>query len=211
LTKAERELGKMGIAVGRWEAEPWKQTLREHGRAAQVVAEFLTHDFDDSTFPYDGNPFSVFEQNFVLACFCMRRLAEKLLLTDRLNERMFSFRCFPAVKENFRPPLPSSTSNMFYQNYRFDTPETASLTIRDFGNEVVHSSHVGVVTEPELLPVGIVVASDWRLSKRLLHLTFNEWADLCGTVLADRVVVASDQRDPETGQTKAFRLSRDEL
>ena len=201
LDQIRKEHGTMGIAVGKWEAAPWKQTLREHSRAAQVVAEFLTRDFDESTFPYDGNPFSVLERNFVLAGFCMRRLAEKLLLTDRLNEQAFSFRCFPAVSDNFRPPLPSSTSNMFYENYRFDTPGTASLTIRDFGNEVVHSSHIGVVTEPELLPVGIVVASDWRLSKRLLHLTFHEWADLCGTVLADRVVVASDDWDPETQQT----------
>lgn len=201
----------MGIAVGTWEAGPWKQTLREHARAAQVVAEFLSHDFDQSTFPYDGNPFSVFERNFVLACFCMRRLAEKRLLTDRLNEKNVTFTCFPAVTENFRHPLPSSTSNSFYRNYRFDAPDTASLTIRDFGNEVVHSSHVGVVTEPDLVPVGIVVASDWRLSKRLLHLTLTEWADLCGTVLADRVVVASDERDPETGQTKTLRLSRKDI
>ncbi len=200
----------MGIAVGTWEAGPWKQSLREHARAAQVVAEILSHDFDDATFPYDGNPFPVFERNFVLACFCMRRLAEKRLLTDRLNEKAVPFRCFPAVAENFRPPLPSLTSNMFYQNYRFDAPEAFSLTIRDFGNEVVHSSHIGVVTEPDLLPVGIVVASDWRLSKRLLHLTLIEWADLCQTVLADRVGLTSDEWNPETGQTKALRLSRDD-
>lgn len=201
----------MGIAVGQWEAEPWKQSLREHGRASQVVAEFLAHDHEDATFPYDGNPFSVFERSFVLAGFCMRRLAEKRLLTDRLNEKRFSFRCFPAVSENFRPPLPGKTSNMFYQNYRFDAAETAPLTIRDFGNEVVHSSHVGVVTEPELLPIGIVVASDWRLSKRLLHLTLFEWADLCGSVLSDRVALFTDEWDPKTGEIKALRLSRVDL
>ena len=201
----------MGVAVGKWEAGPWKASLREHWRVAQVVAEFLAHDHEDSTFPYVGNPFAVFEQSFVLAGFCMRRLAEKHLLTDRLNEKLVSFRCFPAVDENFRPPLPGSTSNMFYQNYRFDAPETAPLTIRDFGNEVVHSSHVGVVTEPEMLPVGIVVASDWRLYKRLLHLTFTEWADLCGSVLADRVALASDEWNHETGKPKSLRLSSDEL
>lgn len=201
----------MGIAVGHWEAGPWKRSLREHWRVAQVVAEFLAHDHEDGTFPYDGNPFSVFEQSYVLAGFCMRRLAEKRLLTDRLNEKLISFRCFPAVSEDFRPPLPGKTSNMFYQSYRFDAPETVSLTIREFGNEVVHSSHVGVVTEPELLPVGIVVASDLRLSKRLLHLTFAEWADLCGSVLADHVALSSDEWDPETGETKALRLSRADL
>lgn len=201
----------MGIAVGTWEAEPWKQSLREHGRVAQVVAEFLAHDHEDATFPYDGSPFSVFEHSFVMAGFCMRRLAEKRLLTDRLNTKLHSFRCFPAVSKYFRPPLPGKTSNMFYRNYCFEELETASLTVRDFGNEVIHSSHVGVVTEPELLPVGIVVASDWRLSKRLLHLTFTEWADLCGDVLADRVALFSDEWDPETGETKALRLSRADL
>jgi hypothetical protein len=203
----------MGIAVGRWEAEPWKECLRKHGRASQVVAEYMTYHFDDSTFPYDGNPFSVFEQNFVMAGFCMRRLAEKRLLTDRLNEKLFTFRCFPAITENFRSPLPASTSNMFFQNYCFNNPDTVSLNLRDFGNEIVHSSHVGIVTETDddLLPIGIVVASDWRLSKRLLHITFNEWADLCGTVLGDRIVVTSDEWDPDTGQTKALRLSRLDL
>ena len=201
----------MGIAVGTWEAGPWKETLREHARAAQVVAEFLTHGFDNSTSPYDGNPFSVFERNFVLACFCMRRLSEKRLLTDRLNRKTLPFRCFPAVAENFRPPLLSSTSNRFYQNYRFDIAGEVSLTVRDFGNEVVHCSHVGVVTDPELLPAGIVVASDLRLTSRLIHLTLGEWAELCQTVLADRVVVQSDEWDPQTGKVMARRLSRDEV
>lgn len=200
----------MGIAVGRWAAEPWKDMLAHHGRIAHVCAEFAIAQDDEATFPYSGELFSVFESSFVMAAFAIRRLSEKRLLTDRLNGQKWSVTSYPATAE-VRPPLPSSTSNGFYHGYRFDKLGSHTLTLKEFGHEVIHSSNLGIVTEPEGPPCGILVASDFRLGHRVLHITLKQWETMCRSVLDDRVYVTGDRWDPDTGAVTAERLGREDL
>ena len=200
----------MGIASGTWDAGPWRDSLSHYGRIVHVCVEFAIAQNEDQIFPYDGDFFGVFERSFVIAAFSIRRLAEKRLLTDSLNERKWSVTSYPA-SDKVRPPLPGSTSNEFYRGYRFDKRSADDLTLKEFGNEVIHSSNLGIVTEPEGVSCGIVVASDHRLSRRLLHVTVDDWATMCSAVLEDRVYIASDDWDPITGKTTAKRLGRADI
>ena len=194
----------MGIASGDWNPEIWKLTLAHHGRIAHVCVEFAICRHDEATFPYDGDPFSTFEISFVLAAFCIRRLSEKRLLTDALNEKKWSITSYPAT-EMVRKPFASRSSNDFYRGYEFVKRGTHTLTLKELGHEVIHSSNLGIVTEADSLPTGIVVASDNRLTKRLPHIGLEQWAEICRAVLDDRVHYSSDGWNPETGAVTATR------
>lgn len=194
----------MGIVSGSWKPEIWKATLAHHGRIAHVCAEFAIAQDDEAIFPYDGNPFSAFEISFVLAAFCIRRLSEKRLLTDALDEKKWSFTSYPAT-DKVRRPFASQSGNAFYRGYQFDKQSTNTLTLKEFGHEVIHSSNLGIVTESEGPPIGIVVASDHRLIKRLIHIDLNRWSEMCRAVIDDHVYFASDNWDPDSGAITAKR------
>lgn len=194
----------MGIAVGRWDSRLWKETLAHHGRIARVCAEFAIAQDDEATFPYDGDLFGAFETSFVLAAFCIRRLSEKRLLTDALNEKKWGVGMYPS-SEAIRQPYVGHSSNGFYRGYKFDKRGTHTLTLKELGHEIIHSSNLGIVTEEDELPIGIVVASDNRLSKRVLHISLDQWTEVCFAVLDDRVYSESDQWNPETGEITATR------
>jgi hypothetical protein len=200
----------MGIVSGRWTPEHWKHLLRHHGRIVHACVQFAIAQDHEAIFPYEGDPFGTFEASLVLAAFSIRRLSEKRLLTDSLNETMWSVTMYPS-KPEVRPPLPGSTSNAFYQSYQMDKQGRHTLKLRDLGNEIIHSSNLGIVTEPEGLPLGIVVASDNRLARRILHLSLDQWGAMCRAVLDDRVYIASDEWNPDTGETTARRLSYSEV
>lgn len=200
----------MGIVSGHWSAEALKDLLSHHGRIVHTCVQFAIAQDDEAIFPYDGDLFSTFETSFVLAAFAIRRLVEKRLVTDSLNNRKWSVTMYPS-KPDVRPPLPGSTSNGFYRGYLFDKKGSHTLSLKELGHEVIHSSNLGIVTEPEELPLGIVVASDHRLTRRILHLTLEQWSSMCRAVLDDRIALATDEWNPKTGAVTAKRLNRTEV
>jgi len=48
---------------------------------------------------------------------------------------------------------------------------TKRLKINDVANEIIHSSQIMFVHDEETIPTGLLIASDWHLKDRLLHLS----------------------------------------
>ena len=62
-----------------------------------------------------------------------------------------------------------------------------------------------VVGGDEPVPNGLLIASDYHLGRRVLHLTIEEFTKIAEAVLLDQVRMASDRWDPDTGHVSAER------
>lgn len=199
------------ISVGDWDAHGWKRIIAKSGRLAHFAAEFLIKEPEIAVYPSEIAPFADFEMHFVLTCFAIRRLAEKRLISDDLQERKFPFKTYPAIKEEFRKPFLRSSSNHFYSNYESNNLESLKISVRQFANEVIHSSHLGLSDGDEWFEPGILVASDYNLGRRLILIPLDDWANICVTVRDDVIAAFQDTLDPNTGEITAKRLSPGQL
>jgi hypothetical protein len=75
----------------------------------------------------------------------------------------------------------------------------------DLANEIIHTSQIMVVHDELEIGDGLLIASDWNLKNRILHLTIDEFQSFVRTVLEDRIRVTVDSRDFETGKARAER------
>lgn len=187
----------MPISSTRWQDYPWKNELAlQAERAIAHGREVIDEDFGG-----DHSPLDMLERALVLAGFCIRRMIEKRLVTDTFAESKRAVRSFPARSaEAFRPPFRSSSGGMAFNNYAFDAPAILEMTAGELANEIIHSSQLMVLDGEDFAADGFLIASDWHLKKRVLHLPFDEFAAFAASVLDDRVYFTSDQWDPETGR-----------
>jgi hypothetical protein len=107
--------------------------------------------------------------------------------------------------EVFRLPYISHSGGSAFQNYNFGEGKMNRLTISDLANEIIHASQLMFVQGEDKIPDGLLIASDWHLKDRLLHLTIEEFAGMVKQVLDDRVLGSLDQWDFETGNIHATR------
>lgn len=198
----------MPISSMRWQDYPWKNELAlQVERAIAHGREVIDEDFDG-----DHSPLDMLERAIVLAGFCIRRMIEKRLVTDAFAESKRAVRSFSARSaESFRPPFRSSSGGMAFNNYAFDTPTILEMTAGELANEIIHSSQLMVLDREEFAADGFLIASDWHLSKRVLHLSFDEFTAFAASVLDDRVYFTSDQWDPETGRVTHARCGPTEF
>jgi hypothetical protein len=187
----------MPISSMRWQEYPWKNELALQVERAMVHGREVI----DEDFKGDYAPLDMLERAIVLAGFCIRRMIEKRLVTDAFAESKRVVRSFPARSaEVFRPPFRDSSGGMAFNNYAFDTPAILEMTAGELANEIIHSAQLMVLDGEEFAADGFLIASDWHLKKRVLHLSFDEFTAFAGSVLEDRVYFTSDQWDPETGR-----------
>jgi hypothetical protein len=92
-----------------------------------------------------------------------------------------------------------------FRNYNFEKFHAKDLKFSDLANEIIHASQLMFVDGEKTIPTGLLIASDWHLKDRLLHLTIEEFTKVSQRVLDDEVQLASDQWDPGTGKVKATR------
>jgi hypothetical protein len=102
-------------------------------------------------------------------------------------------------------PYISHSGGSAFQNYNFGEGKMNRLTISDLANEIIHASQLMFVQGEDKIPDGLLIASDWHLKDRLLHLTIEEFAGMVKQVLDDRVLGSLDQWDFETGKIHATR------
>jgi hypothetical protein len=190
------------MAFGDWQAYPWKNELKTQSeRVTLHYAEMVSDNFDSV-----HNPMDMLDRAIVLAAFAIRRLFEKRLVTDALRTETIIVRSFPAKgPQDFRPPYKSRSGGEVFRSYKFDRPGTTNFNIGDLANEIIHSSQFMFVCNEASVPNGLLVASDWHLKKRLLHLSIDEFNAIVQRVLDDRVQSMSDSWDPATGNTSATR------
>jgi hypothetical protein len=191
----------MGISYNPWQSYPWKNELAEQSeRVAIHYAEMRSDDFKGQHSPMD-----MLDRALVLSGFAIRRMVERMLITDKLRDDEFVVRTFPSkAPGEFRPPFVRSSGFASFNNYHFANAETKRLKIGDMANEIIHASQLMFAHNEDGIPDGLLIASDWRMKDRLLHLTIDDFTDLVKRVLDDRVQFESDFRD-EMGAVHAVR------
>lgn len=183
-----------------WESYPWKNDLAE--QLSRVEAHFA--EALDENFIGQHNPLHMLERAVVLAAFSVRRLIEKRLVTDRLASRSVSVCCFMASSE-FRHPMHGSSGGEVFTNYDFNSKASVTLSMAKLASEIIHASQLLVLSGDCGVPTGLLVASDFGLKKRLLHLTMEEFRGYVHAILDDRIRLRSDTWNPITGEIIATR------
>ncbi|MFN4175589.1 hypothetical protein [Phenylobacterium sp.] len=198
----------MPISSKRWESYPWKNELQlQMERAIAHGLEVLDDDFQG-----DHSPLDMMERAIVLSAFAIRRMVEKKLVTDAFAASKRSVRSFKAVSAaEFRPPFHGDSGGSAFSNYHFAMPVMIDMTTGELANEIIHSSQLMVVDGEAFAADGFLIASDWHLSRRVLHLSFAEFEGFVRSVLRDDVAYMSDQWNPETGRVSSARLGPSEL
>jgi hypothetical protein len=192
----------MPISYGRWQSYPWKNELAlQSERVAIHYRELLSDDFDG-----EHNPMDMLDRAIVLAGFAIRRMFEKRLITDKLARDEILLRTFPSKhSRKVRRPYVSDSGRWAFQNYNFEKAEKKGLKIGDLANEIIHASQLMFVSNEDAIPTGLLIASDWHLKDRVLHLTIEEFTNVASRVLKDEVNSTSDRWDPDTGKVHATR------
>ncbi|MGD0185211.1 MAG: hypothetical protein ABSC25_08160 [Roseiarcus sp.] len=192
----------MPISYGPWQSYPWKNELAlQSQRVAIHYAEMLSDDFDGH-----HNPMDMLDRALILSGFAIRRMVEKRLITDKLTLEETVVRTFPSKGPGeFRPPCISHSGGSAFRSYNFEKAEIKHLKIGDLANEIIHASQLMFVRDEDKIPTGLLVASDWHLKNRLLHLTIDEFTDLVKRVLDDQIRATGDHWDFQMGTVHATR------
>lgn len=171
------------------------------GRVLGHIAEALDDDFEA-----DHSPMDMLERSLSLAAFCMRRMIEKRLVTDVLAARLITVLSFSAREAEFRPPFHGASGGRAYSNYRFRDPKVLTLQVKNLVDEIIHSSQLMIIGGDDEVTDGLLIASDWHLKRRLLHLTSHCFDRLVQAFLDDHVFSSTDSWDPDTGKVVSRRV-----
>ena len=200
-----KKRNSMPVSSSNWESYPWKNEL------SVQLERVLAHGAEIIDDEYAGahNPHHMLERALVLSAFCVRRMVEKRLVTDKFAKTKFEVRTFQAVVDGgFRMPFHYSTGGGgggFFRNYEISSPKMVCVKPKGLADEIIHSSQLMVIYGEPAIADGILIASDWHLKNRILHLTFGEFGILARSVLNDFVQSMSDQWDPDTGMVSSVR------
>lgn len=102
---------------------PWKNEL------ALQLERVLLHcaEIVDDSFEGAHNPHHMLERALALSAFCVRRMVEKRLVTDKFANTKFEVRTFQAVTDGgFRMPFHYSAGGAgggFFRNYEISKPK----------------------------------------------------------------------------------------
>jgi hypothetical protein len=192
----------MPISYGTWQVYPWKNELATQSERVAIHYSELS----DDDFKGEHNPLDMLDRAIVLSGFAIRRMFEKRLVTDKLRKVEIDVRTFSTKhQETFRSPYVSDSGGMAFQNYNFEVAEMKPLKIADLASEIIHASQLMFVDKERMISTGLLVASDWHLRHRLLHITIDEFTAVVKLVLDDFVRSTRDEWDHEKGTVRATR------
>lgn len=184
-----------------WVGYTWKSELRTQADRVELHFREVLHE----GFTGEHNPLHMLERALVLAAFSVRRLVEKRLLTDELSASVHSVSTY-LVAGDYRAPFHASTGGRLLANYDFSVPVIIDMRVSEIANEIIHSSQLAVLADGEGPPGdGLLVASDWNMKRRVLHIpitTMRAWVD---AVLQDNIALFKDEWDPQTGKVVSVR------
>jgi hypothetical protein len=188
------------IIFKEWESYPWKNELS--CRSEQVVIHF--NEVFSEDFEGEHEPLDMLDRAIVLAGFSVRRLIERKLVTDRLAKTKISVRSFVTKPDvEFRIPFHSLMGGDYLiHNVDCEKQEPISLSYNDLANQIIHSSPIMVCAKNQKMD--LLIASDWNVKTRLLHLTIDEVTSFVRAVLDDRVTSMTDFRG-EAGNAHSKR------
>lgn len=151
----------------------------------------MDDDFDGS-----HNPFHMLERALTISGFAMRRMMERKLVTDLLQSKKIILRTINNPdKDGFSGPWIGDTGPRGAFQYDFSNPDKIELSIKNFGDEIVHASQIAIAYNFPSIEDGILIASDWHTKKRLLHVTPAEFKTIVATILDDEIISTADGYD----------------
>lgn len=183
----DQSIGVLGS--DRWQVYTWKNELQtQANRSLMHFAEYLNDAYDGTS-----NPFHMFERSFILCGFIIRRMSETRLITDALRDKKIHIRCFNRRKDaEVADSWRGYTGPRTLEGYAFEKPQKATLSVQEFGDEVLHASQLAIAYGFRKFADGILLASDKRYKKRLLHITPEEFKKVVELVLHDQIKFLAD-------------------
>jgi hypothetical protein len=193
----------MNTTWGKWESYPWKNELVTQSERVTIHFQEVLSD----SFEGEHRPFDMLDRAIVLSAFAVRRLIEKKLVTDRLSEATIDVRGFARNSiGDFREPFHfESGVYPLRENYDLEKEVFINLKYTDLANEIIHASQMMVIYNEPKISDGLLIASDWRLKDRILHMTIVEFQSFVRTVLDDRIRSTQDFFDDRTGKARSKR------
>jgi hypothetical protein len=184
-----------------WQDYTWKNELHEQFRRVELhFSEALDENYDG-----EHSPLHMLERALVLAAFSVRRLIEKRLVKDAFADFTWDISTF-ASTEDYRSPFHSSSGGMVLSNYDFDKCIVAAMRAGEIANEIIHSSQLLVFfDEAENPGKGLLVASDWHMKRRVLHLPIASLRAIVQATLDNTAANRVDWWDHETNTVHSKR------
>ena len=189
-TPVKKVISSTGVVLSdTWQIYTWKHELACHSkRVTQHFRELMDDDYDGP-----DAPFHMLERALTLSGFVMRRMMERKLVTDLLQAQKISIRTINNPnKEEFSEPWISDTGPRGAFQYDFSNPDEIELSIKNFGDEIVHASQIAIAYNFCGIEDGILIASDWHNKKRLLHVTPAEYELIVAMILDDEIKSSVD-------------------
>lgn len=91
-------------------------------------------------------------------------------------------------------------------NYDFDTCIIATMRAGEVANEIIHSSQLSVFRDETENPGdGLLVASDWHMKRRVLHLPIVSLRSIVNATLDNAATIKVDWWDHETNKVFSKR------
>lgn len=189
------------VNFAEWAGYAWKNELLE--QRARVLLH-LKEIFEEHETQH--NPFHMLERAFGITAFCMRRLIECHLVTDRFRETELTIYQIPIAenverREHFR----RFTGGNFYNNYSMTVREPRKRKPKYISDKFLHARIIATLSDSEHLPNGLLVASDHQAKENLFHMTESEFDSMVWAFLNDTVHSEADGYDAETGKVYARR------
>lgn len=191
------------ISYSDWADYAWKEELHtQRDRVLQHLEEIA------SEAETEHNPYHMLERAFSLAAFCMRRLIECRLVTDRFRDAELPIHQIARKAKKWpegRDPFLSSTGGEVFKNFDMKTRASVSMKPKQIADRFLHARIIAVLEGSVYLPDGLLIASDHQMKRALFHVTSQEFDGLVRGFLDDVIQFQQDWIDTETGEIHALR------
>ena len=145
------------------------------------------------------------ERAIGVASICMRRLIECRLVTDRFRDMQLEVHEISAkTGVEWREPFVSQTASQIFNNYDMKSRHLQKRTPKTISDKMLHARVIGVLSNSEYMPDGLLIASDIQSKKQLFHFTPVEIDAVFDAFLIDEVTYALDGYERDDGSGKVF-------
>lgn len=199
-----KEMLRFGsVSYSDWAGYAWKNELHEQRNRVLLHFRELIEELET-----DHNPHHMLERAFSVSAFCMRRLIECRLVTDRFRDSdlpIFEIARKPGEWPETRDPFLCSTGGNFFDNFNMKNRSRVSRKPKLVADKFLHARFVALLSGSEYLPDGLLVASDHQAKHSLFHMTIEDYDEIVHAFLGDQVKLKKDWVDIETGKVHAIR------
>ena len=191
------------ISYSDWAGYAWKNELRDQRDRVLLHLREIIEEADT-----EHNPHHMLERAFSVSAFCMRRLLECRLVTDRFRDGdmpIFEISRKPGEWPETCDPFLRSTGGEFFKNFDMKKRSKFFRKPKLIADKFLHARFVAILSGSKYLPDGLIVASDYQAKHSVFHMTIQDYNQIVCRFLDDQVMIEYDWLDTETGKVHASR------